>query len=183
MKMNHSRLFTGDRIKLTAVREEDADIMAEWGDDAEYLRNVDTDIALPRTREQMAAEGSPDSRQAYFRLRRAEDDRLIGFVAIHSIEWNNRAGLLAIGIGDAADRGQGYGTEALGLILRFAFHELNLDRVGLEVIDYNQAGIRSYEKAGFRLEGRKRAAVYRDGKRHDLIVMGILRTEWEAALT
>nr|WP_280635571.1 GNAT family protein [Bacillus sp. 165] len=165
---------------MSAVRQEDAEVMARWGEDAEYLRNVDTDIALPRTKERMAAEGSSNSNSAYFRLRTIQGDELVGFVALHSIEWNNRAGLLAIGIGEAKNRNKGYGTDALRLILRFAFEELNLDRVGLDVIDYNKSAIRAYEKAGFQHEGRMRAAVYRDGKHYDRVIMGILRSEWAA---
>jgi RimJ/RimL family protein N-acetyltransferase len=98
---------------------------------------------------------------------------------IHSIEWNNRSGLLAIGIGEQENRNKGYGSDALQLILRYAFHELNLNRVGLDVIEYNEKAIHTYEKAGFQHEGRLRAAVYRDGKSYDRILMGILRTEWE----
>lgn len=175
----NSKLFNGERLKLSAVREEDAEIMVKWGEDAEYLRNVDTDIASPKTKDQFAAEGKNGSNSVYFPLRTIEDDQLIGFVAIHSIEWNNRAGLLAIGIGESSNRNQGHGSDALKLILRYAFHELNLDRVGLEVIEYNKGGIRAYEKVGFQQEGRKRSAVYRDGKKYDIIVMGVLRQEWE----
>ncbi|MBK3496519.1 GNAT family N-acetyltransferase [Viridibacillus sp. YIM B01967] len=176
----NSNLFYGDQVKLTVAREEDINIMVRWEEDAEYLRNVDTEIALPKTKEKLASEGKSDSNEAYFRLRTIADDHLIGFVTIHSIEWNNRAGLMAIGIGDSSNRNKGYGSDALKLILRYAFHELNLDRVGLEVIEYNKGGIRAYEKVGFQQEGRKRSVVYRDGKRYDSIVMGVLRHEWEA---
>jgi len=179
MTIINSKLFYGDRVKLSAVREEDVDIMMKWGEDAEYLRNVDTDIALPKTKEQWSEEGSSGPNSAYFRLRTIEHDELIGFAVIHSIEWNNRAGMLAIGIGQSAHRNKGYGSDALKLILRYAFHELNLDRVGLEVIEYNKGGIRAYEKVGYQLEGRKRSMVYRDGKRYDVLVMGVLRHEWE----
>ena len=69
------------------------------------------------------------------------------------------------------------------VILRFAFTELNLHRVSLTVFDYNQRAIRSYEKAGFRMEGRQRGFLKREGQRWDLIYMGILRSEWEATQT
>lgn len=175
-----SNLFTGEKLKLSQPREEDTELMLRWGEDSDYLRNIDTEFALPRTQEQLASEGAPNPHEVYFRLRTIDEDRLIGFIVIHSIEWNNRAGLLAIGIGNAEDRSKGFGTDALKLILRYAFYELNLDRVGLEVIEYNGGGIRAYEKVGFQIEGRKRSMVYRDGKRFDVIVMGILRPEWEA---
>jgi RimJ/RimL family protein N-acetyltransferase len=180
MTLITSNLFHGELVKLSAIREEDAAIMAKWGEDSEYLRNVDTDIALPVTKEQYENEGESDPNEAYFRLRTIESDKLIGFVVIHRIEWNNQAGLLAIGIGDSKNHSKGYGSDALKLILRFAFHELNLNRVGLDVIEYNKKAIHAYEKVGFQHEGRMRSAVSRDGKSYDRLIMGILRLEWEA---
>ncbi|WP_342429645.1 GNAT family protein [Neobacillus sp. FSL H8-0543] len=172
-------LFTGKLVKLTAPRNEDLEVMANWEEDADYLRNLDTDIAYPRSIEQLEEESKRSSGSKYFRLRTIEDDALIGFVVIHSIEWNNQSGLLAIGIGDRPNQNKGYGSEALQLILRYAFHELNLNRVGLDVISYNGRAIRAYEKAGFVVEGRVRSAVYRDGVYSDRINMGILKSEWE----
>ncbi|WP_025685326.1 GNAT family N-acetyltransferase [Paenibacillus maysiensis] len=180
--MKIENLFYGDRIKLAAVREEDAETMFKWGEDAEYLRNVDTDLALPYTLKQMKSEGSPSSNEVYFRLRTLADDVLIGFVAIHGIEWNNRIGQLAVGIGNADYRGKGYGAEAVRLILRYAFYELNLNRVGLDVIEYNEQAIRTYEQAGFQYEGRVRSAVLRDGNSYDRIMMGILYSEWNESV-
>lgn len=174
-----TNLFRGQTLKLTAKREGDTEIIASWDQDPDYLRNVDTDIAIPRPVEHFEGEGDLGSNSFYFRLRTIEDDRLIGFIVIHSIEWNNRSGMLAMGIGNANDRGKGYGSEALQLILRYAFHELNLNRVGLDVIEYNERGIRAYQKAGFQIEGRIRQGVHRDGKIYDRINMGILRSEWE----
>lgn len=174
-----ANLFRGKLLKLTAKRDGDTEIIAKWDEDPEYLRNVDTDIARPRPQQSFEAEGDPSPNSFYFRLRTIEDDRLVGFIVIHSIEWNNRTGMLAIGIGDAKDRNKGYGSDALKLILRYAFHELNLNRVGLDVIEYNGGAIRAYQKAGFQIEGRMRQAVQRDGKIPDRIMMGILRPEWE----
>lgn len=64
------------------------------------------------------------------------------------------------------------------LILKYAFHELNLFRVGLNVTEYNNQAIRAYEKVGFKVEGSMRAAVLRDGYKYDRIIMGILYDEW-----
>ncbi|WP_336045701.1 GNAT family N-acetyltransferase [Solibacillus ferritrahens] len=176
----NSNLFNGNRVKLSMPREEDVEVMLKWEEDSEYLRNVDTDIALPKSKEQLISDGKPALNEVYFRLRTIDKDHLIGFVTIHSIEWNNRTGVLSIGIGESSNRNNGYGSDALKLILRYAFQELNLDRVGLEVIEYNKGGIKAYEKVGFQQEGRKRSAVYRDGKRYDVIVMGILHNDWKA---
>jgi RimJ/RimL family protein N-acetyltransferase len=172
-------IFKGNLINLTAVRDSDAEEMAGWQENSDYLRNLDTDFAIPKSietlREQDCSKGSGNIE---FRLRTIEDDTFIGFVALHSIEWNNQACLLAIGIGNPGDRGKGYGTEALKLILRYAFYELNLNRIGLDVISYNLPAIKAYEKVGFKVEGQMRSAVLRDGKKYDRVIMGILRDEW-----
>ena len=64
-------------------------------------------------------------------------------------------------------------------LLRFAFTELNLRRVSLTVYEYNPRAIRSYEKAGFVVEGRVRQCLNRDGRRWDMLCMGILKEAWE----
>jgi RimJ/RimL family protein N-acetyltransferase len=176
-------LFRGQLVHLSAPREDDAEAFSRWSHDAGYLRAVDTDFARPITSKEAAERfpgGESDPNTVAFRIRTLEDDRLIGFVAIHSIEWNNRAALLAIGIGERGYRGKGYGTDALRLVLRYAFEELNLLRVGLDVISNNAAALRAYEKVGFVHEGTMRKAVLRDGRHHDRLIMGILCEEWES---
>jgi RimJ/RimL family protein N-acetyltransferase len=66
----------------------------------------------------------------------------------------------------------------MNVILRFAFDELNLYRISLNVFEYNQRAIRSYEKVGFVVEGREREFLRRAGRCWDMIFMGILREEW-----
>jgi RimJ/RimL family protein N-acetyltransferase len=176
---DHPSLFVGKRLRLAAPRSEDAEIIARWTEDSDFLRNADTDVARPHSPEEVARGFTSTARSFEFHLRTLEDDRLIGFVSIENIEWNNQCGELSIGIGQSEDRGQGYGSEALELILRYAFEELNLYRVGLDVIANNERAVHTYEKIGFQVEGHKRQAVYRDGVRNDRLVMGILLPEWQ----
>ncbi|MFB9325212.1 GNAT family N-acetyltransferase [Paenibacillus aurantiacus] len=176
--MSTQDLFRGSLIRFAAPRPEDADELARFSESYEYLIQVDTENAIPQTPDAYGNAGRANTIE--FHLRTLEDDRFIGFVALHSIEWNNQAALVAVGIGDPNERGRGYGIEALRMILRYAFHELNLNRVGLDVISYNEAAYRAYKKAGFIDEGRARSAVLRGGQSYDLIKMGLLRAEWEA---
>lgn len=174
-------LFRGRLLRLVAPSEGDAASLARWSEDAGYLRAVDSDYARPLSAEEFAFRLSPDQadpNRLEFHLRTLDKDRLIGFVALHSVEWNNGAAQLAMGIGEPAYRGKGYGTDALQVILRYAFQELNLYRVGLDVIATNTRALHTYEKLGFQREGRVRGAVLRDGQRTDRIYMGILRDEW-----
>jgi len=94
-------------------------------------------------------------------------------------EWTHGDGWIGLGLGEREDWGKGYGTDAMRVMLRFAFTELNLYRVSLDVFEYNPRAIRSYEKAGFVFEGRMRQWMRRDGRRWDFVYMGILREEWE----
>ncbi|MSP13999.1 MAG: N-acetyltransferase [Chloroflexi bacterium] len=174
-------LFRGKLVRLAAPSAADGEAFARWSQDPEYLRHLDTDFAQPFSGENWGdRERAPggESRSFTFRLRSIKDDTLIGFVALHSIEWNNQSTLMAIGIGDPTYRGQGYGRDALQLILNYAFNELNLHRVGLDVNANNQVAIRAYESVGFRHEGAMRQALMRDGQRWDRLIMGILRPQW-----
>jgi RimJ/RimL family protein N-acetyltransferase len=85
-----------------------------------------------------------------------------------------------MGIGERDAWGQGYGTEALHLALQYAFDELNLHRITLTVIAYNERAIALYERAGFQREGVFREFGQRDGKRYDMYLYGLLRPEWES---
>jgi RimJ/RimL family protein N-acetyltransferase len=91
---------------------------------------------------------------------------------IHNEAW------VGIGIGEREFWGKGYGTEMMKLCLQYAFTELNVHRVSLGLHEYNPRALRSYQKAGFRMEGRTRQDLMREGKRYDSLWMGILREEW-----
>jgi RimJ/RimL family protein N-acetyltransferase len=115
----------------------------------------------------------------YFVIRSREGDRLVGFARLQWIEWTNGTSHLRLYIGDPADRGKGYGSEALRLILRYAFEELNLHRVTISVAGYNEGAIRFFERAGFVTEVVRRQALQRNGRRWDLRMMGLLKEEWK----
>jgi RimJ/RimL family protein N-acetyltransferase len=173
-------LFTGKLVRLAAPTADERDIFARWSNDPEYLRNLDDDPARPRHADAIALPGKDVEWQRFeFRIRTLADNILIGFVELWGFSWNHQSATMSIGIGEPAYRGKGYGTDAIRLILSYAFCELNLHRVGLGVFSYNTRAIRAYEKVGFVREGALRQAIHRDGRRYDMILMGILRPEWE----
>jgi RimJ/RimL family protein N-acetyltransferase len=178
-------LFRGELVRLTA---EDPEIAAKsysrWSRDSEYLRLLDTEEAQVWSPKKFTQWFEKDLEEEptdafFFNVRTLEDERLIGFVGLLGIQWIHGDAWVGIGIGERDDWGKGYGTDAMGLILRFAFTELNLQRVTLGVFSYNQRAIRSYEKAGFTEEGHDRESLHRDGQRAGAIYMGVLRSEWE----
>lgn len=172
-------IFTGQLLRLAAPIEADQAKFAAWTQDDSYLRLLDDDPIKPLSKASFAnfAEASGDD-NFYFHLRTLSDDIVIGFVVLFNIKWSNQSAVMAIGIGDKAYRGKGYGQDALKLLLNYAFNELNLHRVGLTVMSYNTDAIKAYERVGFVLEGTQRQAIQRQGKRYDLLTFGILRDEF-----
>jgi RimJ/RimL family protein N-acetyltransferase len=180
-------LFTGQLVRLAAINvETDTELFARWDRDTEHMRLLDADPHRLLTGKQIKAEIEREeaaSQEIQFAIRTLADDRLIGFVALDGISWTHGDSFVGIGIGDRAYWGRGYGTDAMCVLLRYAFTELNLYRLSLTVFSYNTRAIRSYEKAGFVVEGRQRQALRRDGRHHDLIFMGVLREEWQRSIS
>ena len=114
----------------------------------------------------------------YFTIRARSDDRLIGKAVVEWIDWPNGNGFLRLGIGAAEDRRKGYGSQALHMLLRYAFGELNLHRVTAVMPAYNEGAIRLFTKFGFVEEVRRRKAIDRDGEFWDLVSFGLLSSEW-----
>jgi RimJ/RimL family protein N-acetyltransferase len=104
----------------------------------------------------------------------------IGSCGFHEIDWRNRWGECGIVIGDKSYWDKGLGTEALRLLADLGFGKLNLNRIMLRVFDDNARAIRSYEKAGFKTEGRLRESDFHNGRYRDTLIMAILRSEWES---
>jgi len=117
---------------------------------------------------------------AFFGIRTAADDRLVGSCQLHSIHPVHRSAELQIRIGEEADRGRGYGKEALGMLLRHGFFDRNLHRIQLHVFADNVAAVRLYSSAGFREEGRLRDAAFIDGSFKAALIMGLLRPEFSS---
>jgi RimJ/RimL family protein N-acetyltransferase len=177
-------LFTGQLVRLGS---DDPQVLGEafshWFQNAEFFRLLDTDPARLFSAKKLKGwfEEEPKElpEQFLFAIHALADDRLIGFISLEDIDWTNRDAYVAIGIGEPEYWGKGYGTDAMRLMLRYGFTELNLHRISLTVFEYNPRGIRSYEKCGFKHEGRTREFILRDGKRWDMLHMGILRADWQ----
>lgn len=179
------RLLTGKLVRLAALDiDEIAYAVSKWSQDSEYWRLMDTGAALPssiqQTRKWFEETFAEENLRNYaFMIRTLADDKLIGDIGLDGILWNHRESFVGISIGNREFWGKGYGTDAMNIILRFAFQELNLERISLDVFEYNPRAIRSYEKSGFCYEGRVRQAINKAGKRWDLVYMGITKEEWQ----
>ena len=178
-------LLRGELVRLAAQdAEKDGETLARWSNDSEYLRLLDSEPARPRSAKEFGEDITRHAQREHvfaFNIRALADDRFVGFVSLWVGNWASAEGRVGIGIGEPADRGRGFGTDAMHLILRYAFAELSLARVSLEAFAANRRAIRAYEKAGFALEGTQREWARRDGRRADVVTMGILREAFQRA--
>ena len=178
-------ILTGTLVHLAALEPQAlAEAINRWDRDSEFRRLLDSSPAnqysLKKLKELCQKEQVDEPRSGYtFGIHTMEGNRLIGFTDLEGDIFPHGEAFVGIGIGERDFWGKGYGSDAMKVILRFAFQELNLRRVALDTFEYNPRAIHSYEKVGFVHEGRARKFLYREGRRWDLIFMGILREEWQ----
>ena len=176
-------MWRGDKVQLAAVQREYLPKYVEWLNDWEVSQFLMPGMPFPLNLDdetEWYESRRKDKDHVVFAILTLDENRLIGNCGLNRIDLKNRCALFGIFIGDKEYLGKGYGTDATRTMLRFAFEQMGLNRIELEVYDFNPRAARSYEKAGFRREGTRRQALYRNGKFHDIYLMSVLREDWES---
>ena len=175
------RTLEAERVELRRHARENYRLYGEWYGDPEiwhltsWAASPLGTSAVERLFEDRELSNTEDS----FAIHLKGDDAPIGVISLMNISEANESADLSVMVGHPEDRHHGYGAEAIGRILRYAFETLGLNRVGLSVFEFNEEAISTYEKLGFRTEGRLRRAVRRGNTFHDAILMSVLKEEWE----
>ncbi|HEV8044101.1 MAG TPA: GNAT family protein [Rubrobacter sp.] len=174
-------MLRGERVTLRAVEREDLERLAGFANDLEVELAGGGNPPMPRTLDRLQRDferevSDPPRDRTNFAIE--ADGECIGTCGLFNIDWTARHAELGIGIGDKDYWGRGYGREAVGLLLDYAFRLRNLRRVWLEVHAGNERGIRAYRSCGFVEEGRMREHVWLAGRYVDNVIMGVLREEW-----
>jgi diamine N-acetyltransferase len=178
-------IAVGELVAVGPIRQDLLPLYQRWINDLGTTRTLGIP-PLPMTSEK--------EQEWYDRQSKAEDDapftiyeretlRPIGNTGLHEIDHRNRSATFGIMIGEPDCRGKGYGTETTRLMLDYAFTALSLHNVMLTVFEFNPAGKRTYEKAGFKELGRRRQCRMMGGKFWDEIFMDCLSGEFERPVT
>jgi RimJ/RimL family protein N-acetyltransferase len=172
-------MLQGNRVCLRAAKREDMDALWRYNNDVEVELAGGGDPPMPQSLERLLAEFDADAGKggrngASFVIE--ADGRCIGQCALFQFDETARTAALGITIGDKAYWGQGYGREAVQLLLDYAFRLRNLRRVWLTVNGRNERAIRAYRACGFVEEGRQREHVWSSGAYDDLVYMAVTRT-------
>ncbi len=175
-------MLQGPRVRLRGVAREDLPILWAFNNDLAVELASGGDPPYPQSLahlqaefDQAAAKGGRDTTRFVIEV----DGKCVGICALFNPNTTARTCELGIGIGEKDYWGRGYGRDAIRLLLTYAFKYLNYRKVWLQVHAVNERAIRAYRACGFVEEGRQRAHVWSNGAYDDLILMGILRDEWQ----
>ncbi len=183
-------MIYGKRIRFRAVEKEDLPTFIRWLNDGEVQAGIliHTPLSLASEEdwfERMRKRPVEEQVMAIEIRQQANESgeeqwKLVGTTAFDNIDWRNRCSEFGIMIGEKSVWNHGYGTEAVRMLCKYGFNTLNLNRIFLHVFETNPRAIRTYEKAGFILEGRNRQGEYRNGKYFDVLIMSMLKSEFTA---
>ncbi len=179
--MPHYRKLVGTKVYLSPVSEEDLELFTLWINDLETTLKL---TLAPKiiSREQEREFIKQMQEGCNFSIVLKENDRLLGSCGLMSVDQVQRTAELGIFIGDPAERGKGYGSEAIRLLLDYAFGLLNLHSIQLRVRSFNSRAYESYIRIGFREIGRRRECLRLGGTYYDEIYMDILDREFTGIL-
>ena len=169
--------FEGSLIRLRAREPEDVDRAMLWLNDPEVRQFLGRQYPFSRKEATERLLFAPSFDAALFAIVRKEDGLLIGDCGLFGASRENRGATLGIQIGDKTCWEGGYGTDTMRTLCRFGFDVMNLHRIQLHVLSWNERAIHVYEKVGFHREALYRDVMFRFGKYHDMVVMGLLRGE------
>lgn len=177
--MQRPPILSGEKVYLARFRREDIEVIALHFSNPEFtvfLRGYGVTFSLEDEQARFESISKSRPEQVIFAILTLEH-RLIGGCDLRDIVHRTGTAELGIAIYDPSDWNQGYGTEAVTLMLRYAMFHLNLHNVLLRVFGFNPRAIRAYQKVGFREIGRRRGAAVLGGERFDEVYMDITQGE------
>jgi RimJ/RimL family protein N-acetyltransferase len=177
-------MLKGKLVLLRPVQRTDVNYFLKWFNDPEVTQYLGMYLPMTEMAEQKYIEELGTSRAATdapFVVEAVDGDKSkpIGSIGLHRIKPKDHSATLGIAIGDKQYWSKGYGTEAARLIIKYGFEQVNLHRISSSAWSFNERSLRLHLKVGFREEGRRREAVYKNGAYHDEVMFGLLREEWE----
>ena len=176
-------MLYSNRLRLRAAEKEDIPTFVRWLNDPEVRQHLLMGYPFSRAHEekwfQAMVEADKSEQVLVIETWTDEGWKPLGTTAFMDVDWVNRSAEVGIVIGEKDEWGKGFGRDTMKIMLRHGFNNMNLNRIYLRVHSDNQRGIKAYEHAGFSHEGVQREGVFRGGKYLDVLLMSVLRSEWQ----
>jgi len=176
-------MIEGKLVNLRAPELGDLERNARWVNDREVTHFLALRYPFSQPAEESWLRGyceRPQSHAGVLFAIETKDGRHIGHVELADGSPEDRKARLGVVIGEKDCWSRGYGTDAVSTMLRFAFDEMNLNKVWLTTFDLNARAQACYRRCGFVEEGHLRDARYAEGEYHDELIMSVLRDEFYA---
>ncbi|NHJ05508.1 MAG: N-acetyltransferase [Candidatus Heimdallarchaeota archaeon] len=175
-------MFEGEKVRLRSWELSDLDdLMKDWNN-LKLRQYLHSPLPYSREEEEQWIRRSWEERQrgiAYnFAIENKETKELLGSGGLFGINRISNSTELGISINAERNWGKGYGTDAMRVLLKIGFDYLNMHRIQLRVIEFNERAIKTYKNVGLTEVGRFRKSQFWEGKYYDHIMMDILREEW-----
>ncbi len=174
-------MLKGEQVGLRAVEREDLHQLRDWRNAPELRRffrerhELAMDDQLAWFERLCAQRGRPRD-TVMFAIERAAERELIGTCGLCYIDWVSSTAELSIYIGwQLAYIDDTLAPDAARTLIAYAFDELNLQRLWVEVFSYDSSKAKLLETLGFELEGTLRKHCYHAGAFHDSLIYGLLR--------
>lgn len=174
-------VLEGYRLRLRPPKPADMMVLFGWYNDPETVAPFDRfslDSFESFEKEVAAAPSDPHSLAPRFVVERKDDGKVLGFVGHYQAHPVLQITDVWYVLGARDERGKGYGTEAVGLLVDYLFHAIHLARVGATCDTENLPSAKLLERLAFRKEGTLRSALYHHAKWHDVAIYGVTRPEW-----
>ena len=177
-------MIIGDGIRLRAAERTDIPKFVEWLNDTDVRQYLMIYFPMSQAFEEKWFEENvnkpPAEQVLVIEVFTESGWKAIGNTSLMNISDIDRNAEIGIFIGEKSEWNKGHGRKAMKLMLNYGFNTLNLNRIFLQVYENNLRGIRAYKATGFIEEGRMRQAKFLNGKYLDILLMSVLRDEWQA---
>lgn len=167
-----------EHLETVSAWRSDAEL--NYYDDDEPLNAMTDSLAETRRWLERVSRAEPEASTLHYAIQKKADDRPIGYGQIAFVDPYNLRCKVGITIGAKDEWGKGYAREALCAVIDYCFEELELNRIGAEIYDFNARSLRLFEGLGFQREGVERQNVLKSDGFHDEHIFGLLRSEWQA---
>lgn len=181
--MKYFKKLIGDRIYLSpkGVSDEEITRFTEWMNDFQVTDYTgrSSQIMTWQNEKEYLENAIKNNDNKSFNIIELNSEKLIGTVGLEQLNYIARSAVLGIFIGDGNFRSNGYGTEAIKLLLEYGFKYLNLHSIRLDLLSINERAHKCYLKCGFKDTGCSREAIFINGKYYDKLHMDILENEFD----
>lgn len=163
-------MIISEKIILREIEEKDLDLIIKWRNDPKILRWFFSYLPLNKVKQRKWYEKylNDDTQQTF--IIELKEEIPIGTVGLTGIDYKNQRAELTIVIGEKEYGGKGLGKEALDVLVKFAFNEMNLRKIKALVFSDNERAINLYEKYGFIKEGVLKEEIFKDGEFRNIII-------------